>query len=208
MKHSKDSQLTSEEVAEISKVFANTTAEYILTSDSTRAVLQQKQYLGKEKLDNINTYRYEITVNKQNAQKYCVALASKLNETSAFKKLNQLEGNSLNKETLEEDCNSSTKELFNDQRLDLWIDRRTKLIHKIRVTQNNDRENWVEFSQNYSGGDEINFVTRINDGKKKTTAYFNATSNLKTNITKGTIEAKSDDSNSKYNIKLNLEIKP
>lgn len=178
-----DTQLTASEYSEVIKTFVDVTDQYILTDDKSKAVLEQKSYVGKERVENTSAYHYTVGLNKAHAKDYCQALINKIADTAAYKKL--IKDNTTKDNTIKE-CKSSIDESKDTDTFDLWIDAKYKLIHKIRFTDEKDKDSYSEFGQNYKGGDSLEIFIYSQEGKSKGKINGKLTSNFKSLTTEGT----------------------
>jgi hypothetical protein len=66
---------------------------------------------------------------------------------------------------------------------DVWVDTRTKLIHKVRFTEPSNKDNYFDVGQDYQGGDSIPFIftTHSKDNGITSDGTVTLTLNTKTN---------------------------
>lgn len=186
----KPGEFTYEDAAELAKVITAKTREYVFTSDKENSVVVQKSFVGTEKMeDGITANRYKIGLNKANLKKYCAALIEGVYSTKAYKKLPG--GNSNN---IDEDKKSSIKscqdnveeDVKEENTYDLWVDKKYKLIHKVRVTDKDDASSYVEAGQKYKGKDDVPLFVNVHSDKENYDGKFTLVLNTKTDVTKGT----------------------
>lgn len=204
----KEKELTPEDIEEISKIITEATSEYVLTSDTKKGIITQKEYLGKEKLGDISTYKYSIEINKENTRIACESLVEKITKSNAYKKIAGESAGELTAEDTKKECADLANGITNKDPVELWVDRKTKLIHKIRFTSGDEAGEWVEVSQNYKGGDTVNLNVKYNNEKDKTITTGQFTVNMKTQTATGVIEGKIENSTEPMTYKLTMSSKP
>jgi hypothetical protein len=168
------------DIKSILKAIGDASKEYVFTNDPSKMAFVVKQNVGKEQQDGRSVYHFKVAVNKQNFKKYSNALCTNLKNSS----LKKLYGG--NEKTLESalDCNDSsdTNSLDANQTADVWVDMHTKLIHKVKFTDTKDKASYVDFGQDYQGGDTIPFT--FSGQEKAAHVQIKVTLNMKTNVLK------------------------
>lgn len=207
---SKPPELTNDDVSELSKVFSGVVKEYVLTDDTTKSILVNKQFVGKEKSDGLNTYHYVIGINKDNYEKACIESANRLFDTSAYKKLTESteEDIKTTKEDAKKGCEESKKEIKDDETFDMWIDAKYKLIYKIRDYDDENKDDYVEIGQKYKGGDDLHFFVNYEGKKDKFSGKFTLDMNTKTLVSRAKIDVKSDGEDGAGTFELTVDGKP
>ncbi len=196
-------QLTSDDYAGVIKAIAQITEDRIFTSDQTKSMLKMKSFVGKDKKEN--AYQYKMSLNKANADGFCDEFTSKISETSAYKKLiKSKEDQDNTKKEFLKSCQEAGKNIQEDETFYMWVDAKYKLIKKIRFTDKGNADSYSEIGQNYKGDDELTMFVNFHDK----TGDFNGTinTNVKTNLTKGTLKYKSE--GGAVEVDANLEAKP
>lgn len=207
VKNSNDKQLTANDVTEAVKAISSVTQEYLFTSRPDKALLDQRQFVGKEKVDGKSVYHYIVAINKQHAKDYCSAVVDKLVNTQVYKKYSSGDTNAA-KDSLTKDCQQSVDDNIKDTNtFGMWIDAKYKLIYKIRVTDDKDPKIYLDLGQNYSGGDDVSFFLNYHNGSDKTDSKLNLATNLKTHASKGTMNL-TGSGTSPYEYKVTLDGKP
>jgi acyl-CoA-binding protein len=94
--------------------------------------------------------------NKENLQAYNKSLCENLIKTKLFKLFSQ---NTSGDEDFSKECQDATgiSKVKDTQTADAWVDLHTKLIHKIRIKEKDNANNYVDIAQDYQGGDEFPF---------------------------------------------------
>lgn len=154
--------------------------QYLFTTDSSRAVLQNKKYVGKETQDGRAVYHYVVGYDKTHMQAYADALGKALDSSS----LNNWSKSSNSGKNLSEVANiSSLKQSISnakdDYTFDVWVDAKTKLVHSVRFADPTDASSVLTFSQNYTGGSTYPFALSL---KGKTSSGAAETVDLKVSL--------------------------
>lgn len=200
--------VTSEDVAGFIRIISDTTNEYLLTANKDKAVLENKAFIGKETTDGIKAFRYEVVVNKAHAKDYCKAMSERVLSHPLYKKMANLDDADVDKEkkNIDKDCDNQVESSIQDNmKLEMWVDAKYKLVHKLRIYENKDNEAYTELGQIYKGGDKISFF--INYHEKSSDATFTADVDIKALTSKGEFTWKGGGSYA-VNAKITFEAKP
>lgn len=207
VKASQKNQLTSDDISELTRVIVEVSSDYMFSTDSQKAVFEQRKFVGKENVDGKSTYHYVVGINKSNANKYCAEVVEKVVQTAAYKKL-ATGTDASQKDSIVKDCQQEANDSIKDSTtFDLWIDAKYKLVYKVRVTDEKDKSIYVDFGQNYLGGDDVSFFINSYDGTAKSDVKFKMSTNLKTYISKATLTMTTKSSPA-YDITLTIDAKP
>lgn len=202
--------ITADEMASLIKVVSDTSNEYLLTSDKNKAVLDNKAFMGKETVDGIKAYHYQVGVNKPHAKDYCKALSERIITHNAYKKLLNLDDAAVEQQKKEssESCETDVDQsIKDDMTLDMWIDAKYKLIHKLRVYDEHDKGIYTDLGQTYTGGDKVSFFVAYHHEKNKTDAKFSWDVDMKASTSKGSL-VWSQKSDNPYDVNVTFEAKP
>lgn len=200
---------THADAKELATVATKKTREYLLTADTTKAVLVQKSFVGPEASEGLKTNRYKVGINKQNAKKYCKELSNDILSTKAYKRLSG-SGDAAVKDQIksaEESCDRSIDEVKDDTEFDMWIDKKTKLIHKVRFTDKDDKNSYTEIGQLYRGGDKLPFFVNLKSDKEKYSGRFDLGVDTKKNSTVGRFVMKQG-GDYPYDLDIDFTFKP
>lgn len=200
---------THADAKELATVTTQKTREYLLTSDSAKAVLVQKSFVRTETSEGLKANRYKVGINKQNAKKYCKELSNDILSTKAYKRLSG-SGDAVVKEQIksaEESCDQSINEVKDDAEFDMWVDKKTKLIHKVRFTDKDDKNSYTEIGQLYRGGDKLPFFVNLKSDKEKYSGRFDLEVDTKKNSTVGKFVMKQTGDYS-YDLDISFTFKP
>lgn len=206
-----ESEFKTEDAIELVNVASKVTREYILTSDKEKSVLQNKRYIGKEKLEGINTQHYEVGVDKGHAKDFCKALITEIVATKAYKKIPGVNNDTADKERDDaiKGCQEGVdRDIKDDDVFEMWIDTKYKLIHKIRIPDEDDKNSYLDIGQIYKGGDDISFFIALHEDKEKVDAKITVDSNVKANTSKGILVLSGGSEEQAYSVKATFEAKP
>lgn len=154
-------EYSKEDVAALLEKAGVPTKEYLLSSDPQKAVFEVREQIGSEKKEGRNTYHFKVGYNNDNFGKYVEALCSAVKDDKIGKVLLENEKKS---------CSDLGKDAANqktDQTADVWVDKRTKLPHIVRISDPKNAESWVEIGQDYQGGDEFPMTIKLRSKEDK-----------------------------------------
>lgn len=158
---------TAEETAALVKKVSDTTNEYVFTSDSSKNVLEKREFIGKETTEQgVKAYRYKVAINKEHAAAYCKALLSVVYDDAAFKKIT---GDSVTEDVKKDavdSCDGIKDDKDFDKTFDMWMDAKYKIIHKVRFAEDNN-QSYVDVGQIYKGGDKLQLFAVYKDEEHK-----------------------------------------
>lgn len=193
---------TSEQIVDAAKKVGEVNKMYLLTDDKSKAVFEMQEYKGKEVVDGKNTMHYVVKTNKDHLKTYVDELGKALDKS----KLNQWAQDNYKKNLSELVNTSSLKDeasSMEDQTFDMWVNTKTKMIHKVRFEMPN--KDYTDIGLNYDGGDEYPFF--INGKEGENTFKLGLSLNTKTNVMKLKAEMKTG-GESAVTINANAEVKP
>lgn len=208
----KENPVTSDDIAAFARTLSEAVSEYVLTSDTTKGILEQRSFVGKETVEGVKTYHYKAGINKAHAKEFCKVLTERYSKSELYKKLNNevnldAQARERNIKSSIENCQKSVDDMKQDT-FDAWVDTKYKLIHKIRVTDPENKDIYTELGQNYQGGDKLALFVKLHNGKEQTDGQVTLDTNLKTMETKAKLTFKSTKKDSAYEISATLEAKP
>jgi hypothetical protein len=116
--------------------------------------------VGKEKLDDRNTYHYKVGYNKEHLKAYVTALKDEAKKTKLNDYLKQ-EGKSFEDAISFNDAIKEIDGYDGKGTADVWVDMKTKLIRKVRFTDSKDPKGYFDISLKYNGGDIYPFVFAV-----------------------------------------------
>lgn len=206
--NSDSNKINAGNVSELIRAVSSVSKDYILTSNKDRAVIKQVKFVGKEKTDGISTYHYIAAIDRDHAKDYCKALYEKVSTTAIYKNFNSNNQDKINKSKESDikacqDYDTNIKTNF-----DLWVDAKYKLIHKIRIPDDTNKQAYTEVGQNYKGGDDISFFVNYHDGKSPVDINLTFSTNTKSIDSKGELTVKGGKGSSVYDGKVTFDIKP
>jgi hypothetical protein len=183
-------QVTSSEIAEVARAASSVTKNYVFSTDPKTAIFNNKKFDGKEKVDGLDTYHYTVGINIAHIKAYCSALARSVLSTDAYKKVSGSSASEIGdaKTSASKTCNSGDNfGLKSSDTLDMWVDSKYKLIHKIRAYDDTNKNNYAEIGQLYNGGDNLSLFANSHDATAKSDTKFTLDTNMKTNAAKATL---------------------
>lgn len=203
-------QLSAADISELARAATKATTDYVFTADPKKAIFVQKQFVGKETVDGIKAYHYVVGYNKDNSKAYCSALINSVFSTNAYKKLPWVDASTIEdqKKNSIKDCQDSVDTGKDSETLDMWVDAKYKLIHKVRSYDNDKKDSYTDLGQTYTGGDDVTFFVTSHEASTSTDGNITLKLNLKTYDTQATITYKSTDKDSPYDVKITAEAKP
>lgn len=207
----KEQSITADEISELARTVTNTVNEYILTANPDKAIFEQRKFVGKETVDGVKAYRYQVGMNKQHAKDFCKAIIERMAATKIAKKVpGYSEQNAARQveESIKSCQTSADEDIKQDYTFDMWIDAKYKLIYKIRATSPDDKDVYTDIGQIYKGGDELSFFLNTHDGKNQSESKATVETNIKTNQTKANFTFKSTKQDNPFDMTLSLDAKP
>lgn len=145
------------DVSDIVNKVGDSAKKYVLTDDSTTSVFDASEFVGKEDVDGRKQYHYKVGANKDNLKKFVKDLAEGVESTNTYKDI----------------MGDYQKPIFNDQiskeidgiddksKVDVWVDAKTKLIRKIKISYGDDKKSFTEIGLNYDGGNKLPFYVKL-----------------------------------------------
>jgi hypothetical protein len=139
------------------KAIGDASKQNVFTSDPDKMAFTVKKEVGKEKQDGRSVYHYVAGINKDNLKNYINALCDNLKQSNLKKYFNgdaQSTADAIG-------CSTASKSVDNfdtSRTADVWVDLHTKLIHKVRITDTKNKDNYFELAQDYQGGDKFPFA--------------------------------------------------
>lgn len=205
-----DKYPTFDEISSLARDLYGDTHEYVFTSDPEKAVIENRQYLGKEDVDGVDTFHYEVALNKENYKKYCEAVSNTLLSNPVYKKFTGLNDEQIEaeKQKISENCQKDSDAIKAEDTFEMWVDSKYKLIKKIRIYSNNNKTEYFEVGQNYDGGTKISlfFDFHSDSGPFDSKATF--TTDLNIGESSGELTFNGGKDSNKYDGKITLSAKP
>ena len=201
-------EVTADDVAEVARATASVTKEYLLTTDSDKGVLVKQSFVGKEKIEGLNTYHYKVGINTEHAKAYCVAFTKAMLSTKAYEKLSGATTEETNKYKAEatKDCATSVDDTIkSSDSFDVWIDSKYKIIYKFRVYDKAEKSSYTDVGQVYKGDDKLSLFVAWHEASAKSDGKFTLDTDLKTNATTGLFTFKSTNTDDPYDARLTLK---
>ncbi len=202
---------TEEAVVDAIKAVGETSKKYLFTNDEANSVIKMDSFVGKEVVDSKSTNHYKVKASKENLKTYVKELGKALDKS----KLNDWAKDSYDKPLSElinsEGVAKSADTIDGNKSFDLWVNTKTKLVHKVRLPGDGDAaKNYTDIGLNYGGGAEkpffITTVTGQDGVKNNTTVKLSL--NTETNLIKMGFNTDATSENGKSTGKFDIEVKP
>lgn len=203
-------KIEAQDITNLLKDITKHTSEHLFSTEPSKAVLNLKSVVGKEKDNNRDTIHYKASINAENAEKYCRAVATTFFDSNVFKKISE-SGSAATSKPSESQIADDCKKIVADEAerrdtYDIWIDTKYKLIGKIRIYESkSSTSSYVDVGQYYTGGDEIKLYTHVVDEEEKNDLRIDITTNVKTYQT--TLEGKLSVGTSAIDASMRMTIK-
>ncbi len=185
--------------------------QYIFTTDPTKAVLTNQQFVAREVQSGQTTNHYKVGYNKDHLQSYIDALGTALDSS----KLNAWSKQTSNKNLSDmldiATFKNEAKQAKTGYTFDLWIDLDAKLVSKVALTDSSDSSSVFAISQNYGGGSTypfgFSFVGKDNGGNPQS-GTLNLTLDTATNKITAALSATTKGIDGTTTIDTKLHITP
>lgn len=201
-------QVTPDDVHSVLKAIGDASKQNIFTSDQSKMAFTVKRNVGKETQDNRKVYHYVAAVNKANLKSYVNTLCGNLKNSNLKKFFN----NDPKQLSSDLGCDTASKSVDNfdaNRTADVWVDMRTKLIHKIRFTDQNNKDNYFDVGQDYQGGDKFPFRLGFHSKDSGLTTDGSVNITLDTKANSLAIDGAAQDSGSdNFGGSFNLTVSP
>ncbi|HSX36347.1 MAG TPA: hypothetical protein VLH84_05440 [Patescibacteria group bacterium] len=203
---SKDT-FTSADATELAKTASNVTSQYLFTADPAKAVFVKKSFVGKEKVDGLSTYHYTVTISNDHLKAYCTQFVNDMYATTAFKHLQAQSAQFMgDKQDALDSC--KTVHVSSSTALDVWIDSKYKMVHKVRIPDTTNKSNYVDIGQTYTGGDSVSLFVNFHDGEQKVDANISMDLDTKADTATTKVHAVSSDPASAFKLDASVSLKP
>lgn len=203
-------QLTNEDIEQLANIGKDQINKYVLTNNPENAILINKKFIAKEKVDDIQTYHYVMGFNKDNLVKACIDTASRYLESGAYKKFANASEQSIKdeKDQAKKSCENSKKDIKDDEEFDMWVDAKYKLIYKIREVDDKQKDTYIEIGQKYKGGDDLHLFINYVSKEDKMNGHMTLGINTATLVSKTEFMFQADDEKDKGKLQITLDGKP
>jgi hypothetical protein len=204
---------TKDDVVDAARVIGKESDKYLFSSDKDTAVLTMDSFVGKETVDSKNTNHYKVKANKDHLKAFTKDLGKELDKTKLSKWTKDNYDKPLSEIVDVKSMQDSANDIKSGDRFDVWVNTKTKLVHKIRFSDSKDAaHNYTEFGLNYDGGAEKPFFLTLTDNKDgiEGKGTFSLTLNTDTNVVKFKLDGvnKSSDGSQDEDMKVNMTFKP
>ncbi len=164
------------EVKQLGASLAQPLNEFVFTSDSTKAIFANATFVNEEQLDQTKTYVYSVELNPENFDLYCESMAGALDGSSLLP-------SGVDATKIETECKTSGKEISETKNIEIWIDTKNSVLHKIRLSDKEKSNKYYEFGQNFAGKNNLNLFSYDSVlGRKANLAVDFKSATIKINI--------------------------
>lgn len=181
------------DITQAAQVIGAEADKYLFSTDDKTAVLHMDSFVGKETVDGKSTNHYKVTPSKDHLKAFATDLAKALDKSDLNKWAKDSYGSPLSKVLNVKAITRQADNVKRDTTFDVWVNAKTKLVHKIRFSDSRDSaHNYTEFGLNYGGGSEYPFFMRIveNSDGAASLGVFNLSLNTDTNAMNFAVNAK------------------
>ena len=199
-----DVQEDQQAMVDVLKAIGQVNRDYLFSSDKDKAVFDITENVGKEDKDGRSAYHYKVKANKDNLNKYVDELGNKLSKSDALEESQKTQLDKLIK-NIKSSLEGDTVESSNND-IDLWVDLKTKLVRSVRISDRDNKDNYMELNMPYDGGDDfpLNLVLKTSEGETEDNVTMNFVFNP--NTYKTSIDYVFDSTSGGENIKLTISL--
>ncbi len=175
--------ITASDISNFTSSMVAVSREYVLTGDSSKGILEDRGFLGKEMVDGVKTNHYKVGYNKANFKQFCSALGeSVLNSQLAKKFVTSASDRTKDQTSFVKSCQDSTNNIKPSDTFEMWVGGKYGLVRQVRFYDTSDKKNYMDVGQQYNGGDELTLYANLhlNDSDTKGTVHLSFTDNAKT----------------------------
>lgn len=199
------------DVVAAAKAVGEQSRKYLFNTDKATAVFKMDSFVGKETVDGKQTNHYKVTANKDHLKTYLKELGKALDKTKLGDWAKKTYNRPLSEVIDTEGMAKSADGIKSGDTFDLWVNTKTKLVHKVRFSDTKDpKSNYIELGLNSNGGAEkplfLNF--RSNQDGQKLTGTMVLTLNASNNKVKFNVDVDSDQSGSTTKFNFNVAAQP
>ena len=203
---------TSEQVTDAISKLQKLNKEYIFTTDASKAVLQNEQYLGKSTVRDRSAYHYKVGYNKSHLQTYITEVKKALDSSKLNDWSKSMGGKNLSEQSGFETLEKAVKDAKSDYKFDLWVDSATRVVSQLQFADPKDSSSKFTLAQHYTGGSLYPFSFSFNgkdDNDKPMSGTLDLSLDTKTHKFTAVFKGKSQDASDKpVDVDGNLSITP
>ncbi len=202
--------VTVEDVAEVSDEVMNVANEYVFSAGDN-AVFELDEIAGEDEFDGIRTFRYEVSINETNARAFCSRVTEVIFDSTLYEKLATASSDEeIAEAKTEAQAECDDLELDEDAPdITMWVDRDTRLIHKLRFTEADNSDSYLEIGQRYDGGDEFELFLVMNTPENNSNSELVMTFNTETNVSSAVFSySQEDETFGDTSVNINTEARP
>lgn len=157
------------EIYQLVSKLGKVSSEYIFATQDGKAVLVQKEFVGKEEKNGRATYHYKAEIDKAGLKAYGQALKKVLADDATARSLMSANDKAEAEKALAylDDLSKNYKD--NETAIDIWVDSGTKLVQTVRFSDPKNNKSYMELSQLYDASDKLPLQVVVNEGANKAT---------------------------------------
>jgi len=187
--------------------FVNSLSEsvdgYLLSSNPDKAVVQQKEFVGKEKSGDNLLYHYKASINKTNLKAFTQAARKTFADSDLAKQM----GVTADQLPTIDEINKELDTIDDSYTFDVWIDKGKGLINKMSFTDPSDKSARFEVGLPVVDGDEIPLSFGYIDTSKNINVKATVALNTKSQSFKVSLQGGDSESSVNVSIKITPETK-
>lgn len=155
-------EIKTEDITELFKAIGTVNRTYVFTTDKSKSIFNEVNFIDKEQRNNRATHHYQVTPNKVNLKSYAAELTKIISESNVYKTYYPDSG-SIDVTGV----NEAIDNLSGNEIIDVWVDSTTKLLQAVRFKNQETQDQYVEIGLNYTGSVEYPFYLELKDGEKE-----------------------------------------
>jgi hypothetical protein len=160
---------TSEQINDALSKMQEVNKTYIFTTDESKGVLQNEQYLGKSNVHGRDAYHYKVGYNKTHLQSYVKEAKKALDSSKLNDWSKSMGGKNLSEQSGFEALNKAIKDAKGNYKLDLWVDSSTRVVSQLQFADPKDSSSKFTLGQHYASGSlypfSVGFTGKDGNGK-------------------------------------------
>jgi hypothetical protein len=197
--HGLTNKIKHEDVTDFTKRLIKVSRDYVFNGDTQKGILENRQFLGKQTIQGVKTNHYQVGLNKEHVKQFCTALGDAAFDSQLVKA--QFDKDTARTEAKKEavdSCKESANDIKQSDTFEMWIGGKYGLVRQIRIYDTDNKKDYVDFGQQYNGGDNISLYANlhVDDAGSKGDGHASLALNAKTDAVtfdlsgKGTGEGK------------------
>lgn len=198
------------DIVAAARVVGSVARKYYFSTTPSTAVFKMTDFVGKETSEGKATNHYKVSVNKDHVKAFATELGTELDKTKLNDWAKTNYGKSLSALVDVEGMKKSADSIKATDTFDLWVNTKTKLVHKVRLHDTSNKDAYYDLGLNYNGGAEKPFFVNAytKEGTTTSAVNFGISVNTDTNAVKLTFNTNSTTDGAKTTMMLSATAKP